>query len=104
MVIRVFEPSLWIESLLKPFTGGQLLKSTGHAQTVALGEARIDRAIKDGSAKRKFMDIATYQGADRHTVESLFKPDANLSAILPSAKDITHITSDESGKCQDKLR
>ena len=56
----------------------------------------VDKVIKDGSAKCKFVDIAVAQGAHRDLAEKMFTKD--VENILPKSSNVTNITADETGE------
>lgn len=69
--------------------GGEMLRLGGLVETNEEGEARIARALADGSALERFVRAIELQGGDPRCVE---RPDS-----LPHAPDRERITSDRAG-------
>ena len=66
--------------------------------SVEEGMDMVRRVIRDGSAKRKFVEMLLGQGVRRSDVKDLFRyRNEEDSPVLPSAMFRTHFTADKPG-------
>ena len=68
--------------------------------TPATGQKLVNKVIKDGSAKKKFMEMLHAQGVDKATVKALFKHTKKdtLPPGLPKASIFTNLSTTETGE------
>jgi len=78
--------------------GGILLQEAQLVQTREEGQEMLALSLDNGTALRKFADMLKFQGVNKQTVEELLKLDCNNNTtVLPSAKFVTDLVSEESG-------